>query len=509
MAEHYFSQNGLTVCCTDTTITLFWDKPAAAGAVETYTVLRNDAAVGTTVKTHFTLEHLQQETEYVLFVQWRGGGIGELTVRTTPVKHRLNVTAAPYFAVGDGKTLNTAALQKAMDDCKENECVYFPAGIYMTGALRLHSNMELYLDEGAVLQGTAEPEDYLPRIPSRFEGTEMECYSSLLNLGTLDHTAGPNCENIILRGKGTIASGGRLLASRIIENERARLKEYLAQNADLVSTCENADTIPGRVRPRLVNMSNCRNIWMQGLTFANGASWNLHMVYSDQIVTDHCVIKSDGVWNGDGWDPDSSTNCTIFACEFCTGDDAVAIKSGKNPEGNIINRPTKHIRVFDCHSGFGHGICIGSEMSGGVEDVKIWDCDMAVSTSGLEVKATKKRGGYVRNVEVRDCTLSHAMVHSVGYNDDGIGSDVPPILENFRYERVTLLGRYIDHDHVWHFCPAIELCGFDEPGYEVKNIRFRDVVLEDNNGPAQNIQMRHCQNVSFENVTVRSGSQPE
>lgn len=379
----------------------------------------------------------------------------------------------------------------------------------MTGALRLHSNMELYLEEGAVLQGTADPEDYLPRIPSRFEGTEMECYSSLLNLGTLDHAAGPNCENVILRGKGTIASGGKLLASRIIESERERLKEYLAQNADLVSTCENADTIPGRVRPRLVNMSNCRNIWMQGLTFANGVSWNLHMIYSDQIVTDHCTIKSDGVWNGDGWDPDSSTNCTLFACEFCTGDDAVAIKSGKNPEGNVINRPTKHIRVFDCHSGFGHGICIGSEMSGGVEDVKIWDCNMAVSTSGLEIKATKKRGGYVRDVEVCDCTLSHVMVHSVGYNDDGIGSDVPPILENFKYERVTLLGRYIDHDHVWHSCPAIELCGFDVPGYEVKNVRFKDVVLEDNSGPAQNIQMQHCKNVSFENVTVQAGTQPE
>ena len=93
-----------------------------------------------------------------------------------------------------------------------------------------------------------------------------------MNLGTLDHAAGPNCENVILRGKGTIASGGKLLASRIIESERERLKEYLAQNADLVSTCENADTIPGRVRPRLVNMSNCRNIWMQGLTFANGAT---------------------------------------------------------------------------------------------------------------------------------------------------------------------------------------------------------------------------------------------
>ena len=488
---------------------LYWDKPAAAGAGAQYTVYLGGQPVATCGRTHFTLTDLRSQSDYQADVFFGHQCVGSCVFRTTPVKNRLDVTEAPFWARGDGKTKNTAALQRAIDACGGGDAVYIPAGIYLTGALRLHSNMELYLDEGAILQGTAEIVDYQPRIPSRFEGTEMRCYSSLLNLGTLDHAAGPNCENVILRGKGTIASGGKLLASRIIESERERLKEYLAQNADLVSTCENADTIPGRVRPRLVNMSNCRNIWMQGLTFANGASWNLHMIYSDQIVTDHCTIKSDGVWNGDGWDPDSSTNCTLFACEFCTGDDAVAIKSGKNPEGNVINRPTKHIRVFDCHSGFGHGICIGSEMSGGVEDVKIWDCNMSVSTSGLEIKATKKRGGYVRDVEVRDCTLSHVMVHSVGYNDDGIGSAVPPILENFRYERVTLLGRYIDHDHLWHSCPAIELCGFDVPGYEVKNVRFKDVVLEDNNGPAQSIQMQNCQNVSLENITVQAGTQPE
>ena len=508
MLEHYFSQNGLTACCTDATLTLFWEKPVTAAAEETYTILLNDTAVGTTTKTHFLMEGLHPETRYSLFVQWRGGGLGELDVCTTPVKRWINVTAAPYFAVGDGKTMNTAALQKAIDDCGEAECVYVPTGVYCTGALRLHSNMELYLDEGAVLQGTADPADYLPRIHSRFEGVEMECYSSLLNLGTLDHTAGATCENVILRGKGTIASGGKLLATRIIESEREKLKDYLAQNAELVATCENADTIPGRVRPRLVNLSNCRNIWMEGLHFANGASWNLHMIYSDQIVTDHCTIKSDGVWNGDGWDPDSSSNCTLFACEFFTGDDAVAIKSGKNPEGNVINRPTRHIRVFDCHSGFGHGICIGSEMSGGVEDVKIWDCNLAVSTSGLEIKATRKRGGYVRDVEVRDCVLSRAMIHSVGYNDDGVGSPLPPVLENFLYERVTLLGRYIDHDHVWRSSPAIELCGFEETGYEVRNVRFKDVILEDNGGPVQNIRMQHCRNVSFENVTVQAGTQP-
>lgn len=106
----------------------------------------------------------------------------------------------------------------------------------------------------------------------------------------------------------------------------------------------------------------------------------------------------------DGWDPDSSTNCTLFASEFHTGDDAVAIKSGKNPEGNEIGRPCAHIKVFDCRIGYGHGICIGSEMSGGVEDVQIWDCDFANSLYGIEIKATPKRGGYVRGVTVRDCT---------------------------------------------------------------------------------------------------------
>lgn len=140
-----------------------------------------------------------------------------------------------------------------------------------------------------------------------------------MNLGTLDHAAGANCENVVIRGKGTIASGGRELAEKIIADEQEHLKDYLAEHAALVAECENERTIPGRVRPRLINMSNCRNVWVHGLTLKNGASWNQHMIYSDNITTDHCRFVSEGVWNGDGWDPDSSTNCTLFACEFATG----------------------------------------------------------------------------------------------------------------------------------------------------------------------------------------------
>jgi len=481
MTEQVFSLS------TADTITLYWEK---AKEKAFYTIVQNDQVVGTTDKTHFTLTGLESDTEYQLKVQ----PIGEVFVRTAKRLRRLDVTT--LGAVGDGVTMNTEVLQKAFDACAEDEEVYFPAGIYRTGALRLHSNMALYLEDGALLQGTDDPEDYLPYIHSRFEGTEMECYSSLLNLGTLDHTAGTTCENVLIYGNGRIASGGQTLGLRVIERERERMKEYLAANQELIATCENDHTIPGRLRPRLINLSNCRNVRIFGLTLENGASWNVHMIYSDSIVTDHCIFRSEGVWNGDGWDPDSSTNCTLFASEFFTGDDAVAIKSGKNPEGYQIARPCAHIRVFDCVSHQGHGICMGSEMSGGIEDVRIWDCDLEQSMSGLEIKATKTRGGYVRDIVVRDCVIPRVMMHSVSYNDDGEPAPVPPVFENCTFERLTLTGKYQDThgDGRLHDCDAIELIGFDVPGHEIRNIRFDGIRL---GAGAQTLKLAYCKGLSF------------
>ena len=299
------------------------------------------------------------------------------------------VSALEFGAKGDGISMNTDALQKAIDSLAYGEELYIPAGIYLTGALRLHSDMALYLDEGANIQGTDDPADYLPKIPSRFEGYEMECYQSLLNLGYMDHASGANCKNVLIYGKGTLSGGGQQLCLNVIARERELMKDYLASLGDKIKDYENDHTIPARPRGRLINLSNCENVRITGLTLKNGASWNVHMLYSKNIVTDHCVFRSENVWNGDGWDPDSSENCTLFASEFFTGDDSVAIKSGKNPEGNIINRPTKHIRVFDCLSHKGLGIAIGSEMSGGVEDVRIWDCDLINSLYGVQIKATK------------------------------------------------------------------------------------------------------------------------
>lgn len=269
----------LSYAVTDTTITIYWEKPEENREEITYQIYLEGKLKGATDKTHYTLEELAPDTEYGIRISitgWEAGFAGRenaVKVRTAKKKRRLDITGEPYLAVGDGKTLNTAAIQQALTDCDEESLVYVPAGRFLTGALRLHGGTELYLEEGAVLQGTDDPKDYLPRIPSRFEGLEMECYSSLLNMGALDHTKEPDCENILIHGRGTISGGGKSLAEAVIRSEKERLKDYLEGLGEQIrKEYEKPETIPGRVRPRLINISNCRNVRISGLKLENGAS---------------------------------------------------------------------------------------------------------------------------------------------------------------------------------------------------------------------------------------------
>jgi len=489
-------------------MTLYWDKPVALPEGCLFGVYVNGVKVGESDKTHFTVRGLEAEKAYSVqvmlkLIDRREEPVSEkLTIITGKEKRKIDVTKAPYCVVGDGIRRNTEMLQQAIDNCDEESVVYFPAGVYLTGSLRLHSDMEVYLEEGAVLQGTSDPQDYLPKIHSRFEGYEMECYSSLLNLGQLDYDSDYNCRNVMIHGRGTIAGGGLALAKNILESEKIRLKCLLESLGDAIKEYENGDTIPGRARGRLINMSNCQNVIISGLNLQGGASWNVHMVYSDHIITHDCVISSERVWNGDGWDPDSSTNCTIFGTVFYTSDDSIAIKSGKNPEGNVINRPCEHIQIFDCIGRHGNGISIGSEMSGGVRDVKIWDCDMRNTTYGVEIKGTRKRGGYVKDVQVRDSKVSRILFHSVGYNDDGISAKEPPVFADCRFENLHILGEYPSKNEV-RPCEALELIGFEQTGYEIQNVLFKDILLKRRvNESKQSLSLQHCRNIAFQNVNV-------
>ena len=378
----------------------------------------------------------------------------------------------------------------------------------MTGALNIGSNTEIYLEDGAVLQGTAQVEDYCPQIKSRFEGIERICYRSLLNMGELDsNNYGYSCENVVIRGKGSIFGGGKVLALAMMEAEREKIRDYLANNEEYIKTCETKNTIPGRVRGRLINMSNCKGVVLCGIKMGYGPSWNIHFVYSKNIVTYGCEIYSDKVlndkgevciepvWNGDGWDPDSSQDCAIFNSVFRTYDDCIAIKSGKNPEGNIINRPTKNIYIFDCKALSGYGVSIGSEMSGGVENIYIWDCDLVNTGCGIQVKTTRKRGGYVKNIEAYNCVVSSIYVRAATYNDDGVGAERPPLLCNFRYENIKIVG---------YTCPSgltvyVSLNGFEDSDRYLSNVYFNNICVCANEGEPV-LEKRYVNGLTWNNV---------
>ena len=189
-------QGNLNIRCTEDYAVLYWDKPAAAPSGAEYTVSLNGEAIGRTDRTHFTIEGLSYGSSFRVDVVSGSYCIGSATLQFGREKRRIDITAAPYFCKGDGHILNTDNLQRAINDCGADDILYVPAGDFLTGALRLHSDLEIYLAKGAVLQGTTNIHDYSPRIPSRFEGTEMRCYSSLLNAGDMNHKTGPNCRNI-------------------------------------------------------------------------------------------------------------------------------------------------------------------------------------------------------------------------------------------------------------------------------------------------------------------------
>ena len=493
-------ENKLYTLVTSDTATIYWYKPEEMTDELSYTVYLDGKEYGQTDRTHYTLRKLKANHKYRVKVIYssakksgKTGKIDKVSFVTAKEKKIIDVTKAPYHAVGDGRTMNTKAFQMAIDEAGPKDRIYIPEGVYLTGALHLHGNTDIYLEKGAVIKGTDNPRDYLPKIPSRFEGIEMMCYSSLINMGTMDHSADINCENVIIHGSGTIESGGKKLAERIIEEE----KKHIDTSNLILSEYEKEETLPGRVRPRLINISNSKNIRLSGLNLKDGASWNVHMIYSQDVVTDHCNFYSEDVWNGDGWDPDSSHDCTIFACEFSTGDDAIAVKSGKNPEGNEINIPTKNIYIFDCISRFGHGIVIGSEISGGIENINIWDCDITDSSNGFEIKATKKRGGYVRGVKVRDSRFSRVLMHSVNYNDDGEAAKDRPEFTDCRFSNVALSGRYLDEDKKKKSCNAIEIIGFDDPEL-ISNIDFDRIKIYNKS----NIVVQNCTDVSLNRIST-------
>ncbi len=466
-----------------------------------------DEQIYFTEKSHYNFKNLVADTSYKINLKVfdKNGNsvecLGECVVTTKKRKNKIDITKPPYNAVGDGITLNTKSIQQAIDDCGENDCVYIPNGTFLTGALNLKSNIELYLSDDATLLGSTEPSDYLPKIKSRFEGWEMLCYRSLLNSGEMDNSKGCDVENIIVRG-GTILGGGNQLRVKTIETERASILKMCGMENETSPDALYSSVIPGRARGRTICSANTKGLIIANTVIGNAPAWNLHFIYCEDITVCSCKVVSQGISNGDGIDPDSTKKCLIFDIEFDTGDDCVAIKSGKNPEGYFIARPSEDIKVFDCLVKKGHGIAIGSEMSGGVSSVDIWNVNVELG-HGINIKTRARRGGYVKNIKIFNCDVPQISISEYGNVDDGEPAPDIARVSDIVVEDVKLRGIkfFITCKDRQEPCQAIYINGQgkDNP---VKNLSLKNITLKYRSMiPNQIIGLNNVENLSIENVS--------
>lgn len=468
-----------TGTATDSSIVLIWDKPEEYDYVIGYEVFQDGKYIGSSRITNYTANHLKPNAQYFFTIKSKksdGGLSGSSNgISATTRNPGKSYNIIDYGAKGDSTTLNTASIQKAIDDCAPGGTVIIPAGTYLSGALFLKSDMTLYIEKGGVLKGSTDIADYYPIITTRFEGWKVESFSSLLTAGALDPSGKIGIRNLAIRGKGKISGGDSKLGNAMTAARGLRS------------------------RSRLICLMNCMNVDIQGLTVEKSPCWTIHYTYCQNVSIHDLRIKSTAA-NGDGIDPDSSVDSYIFNCSFSTGDDCIAIKSGKNPEGNIVGIPTENVWITNCNFISGHSLAIGSEMSGGVKNILIRDCEIGNLLFGLQIKGSRDRGGYVEDIVVKDCDLQQIkVVSSVGYNNDGAPAPDLPIYRNMEFSNLNMGKANSDK-------PVIFLEGFDTPEHYTRNIVLKNITVPEK----ATIYLKNCDNILFENVApINSDQKPK
>lgn len=338
-----------------------------------------------------------------------------------------------FGGVGDGTTSNTQAFQAAINHLSQfsddgGSQLIVPAGKWLTGSFNLTSHFTLFLHKDAVLIAAQDESEWavIEPLPSYGRGRDNTGgrYISLI--------FGTNLTDVIITGdNGTIDGQGELW-----------WKKY--RNGELNYT-----------RPYLIEILHTDNLQISNLTLINSPSWNVHPVYSSNIIIQGLTIIAPVTSaNTDGINPDSCTNTRIQDCYIVSGDDCIAVKSGWDEYGIAFGMPTKHlvIRRVTCISPFSAAIALGSEMSGGIQDVRAEDIVAIDTESGVRIKTAIGRGAYVKDIYVRGMTMKTMkwvfwMTGNYGsHPDDNWDRNAFPVIEGINYrdmvaENVTMAGR--------------------------------------------------------------------
>lgn len=348
---------------------------------------------------------------------------------TVPVFPATSVSVNDFGAKGDGKTDNTQAFAKAIDAIvtQGGGTVEIPQGTWITGPIVLKSNVHIHTAKGTLVIFSTDKTLY-PIVNANFEGLDTRRCQSPISAN--------NAQNIAITGEGVFDGSGDawrpvkknkvspaawnalILSGGVLDDKKSTWwPSANAYNGSRLTTDQNVpdvkseaewQSIKDYLRPIMVDLVNCKNVWIGGITVQNSPAWTIHPFLCENVIINNVTVRNpDYGQNTDGIDIESCKNVVLYQSSFSVGDDGICVKSGKNETGRKLGRPTENLIVDGCIVYHAHGgFVVGSEMSGGVRNVKVSNCMFKGTDAGLRFKSTRGRGGVVENIDIENISMT-------------------------------------------------------------------------------------------------------
>jgi polygalacturonase len=388
-------------------------------------------------------------------------------IKAPSIPHR-TFLITKFGAVAGGSNDCTRAIRNAIEASHEagGGRVVVPAGEFLTGAIHLLSQVELHLEKGATLKFQTDPKAYLPPVFTRFEG--MECYNYSPLIYAIEQ------HDIAVTGEGSLDGqasdqnwwqwkGGK--SSRAGQPNQKQARDRLIRMVEQNSPPESRRFGEGDfLRPSFIEVNRCRNVLIQGVVIVASPMWEIHPLLCTNVTVRGVEIISHGP-NNDGCDPESCRDVLIEGCTFETGDDCIAIKSGRNNDGRRVGLPSENIVVRRCVMRDGHGgVTIGSEISGGCRNVFVENCRMDSPSLDrvLRLKSNAVRGGVIENIFMRNVEVgwvADAVLQIDFAYEEGANGPYKPVARNILMEKINAT----------HTPRVLNVVGFT--GAEISNVR--------------------------------------
>lgn len=441
---------------------------------------------------------------FVVFVVFVSFLQGTYSAKLVNYKNILKQISAPTFKNVDYQIEKPIAIDNDLVDYRKsiNEAisicsfngggrVVIPAGKYhVDGPIILKSNVNLYLVEGSEIIFSSKPEDYLPAVLTTFEGTELFNYSPLVYAYQVS--------NIAITGKGILNGNATITFARMRAQGSSQQNQLRQMGIDGVPVFQRTFGKESMLPPNMVQFFGCKNILVEGIRIVDSPYWVIHPVFCNNVTVRAVVVDSHNL-NNDGCDPESTTNVLIENCIFNTGDDAIAIKAGRDNDGWRIGQSSRNIVIRNCKfRSECNGLCIGSEMSAGVENVYMENVSISNCLSAIYFKSNLDRGGFIKNVWVRNVTCDSVKTAFIRFETNyhgARGGFHPALFQNFLLENIT--GNYSAE------------CGFYAVGiakYPLKDILLRNINLKQSQIP---YILKNTENVTFNHVKMNGILMPD